>query len=263
MKQNIWIFCLLILTGQAIAQDESSFTVEIGGSYNKFEMSSLNQHYFEAFAIPQGHFEAPINDGYSGQANIIFKTHAPIDFGPYLKHNQGNSTGSPAFRETDNQGNITNVYTGESSLKVSSTIVGLNANLHISDLLEFKESESSIFRNTTLTVGAGVGWAYSSLLSSIQYPTPAPNAESQILTSSDFQGQTTLKLEYPFLNRKFFGAIGIHAGYQYLQTSTLKDNSGNDWVVFGEHPISLDFSGVFTGLHLRFGLQNSTGYTSD
>jgi hypothetical protein len=97
------------------------------------------------------------------------------------------------------------------------------------------------------------GWGYSRVVADLQRPDQPMFSSYAFFTSQAFQGATGIKYSYDITRNNLISSIGFRFGYQFFKTGNVKDRLENEWIIQGENPISLDFSGVYYGINFGIG----------
>jgi hypothetical protein len=253
--KNIILITLLLLYGTIKAQDNrQALSVEFAYGINSYAMSKLNEFYIDSFALkPQFNvLQEYIKSGQQFRLGINYKPVGLFDFGLYGSYQYGNSKSRPLFTETDEFGWPIKEHRGSFELRTEAISVGITTTWYVSHLLKFQERENTLNRfHFGIELNGGVGFAKA--FYDIRFETLPVSKDYDFFNSRDFQGQLGLKAEYDFTKSPVFTTLGISFGFQYFKTKTVKDRVGEDWVVLGQYPINLDFSGFYFGTYLKLG----------
>ncbi|NBV09763.1 MAG: hypothetical protein EBS09_11770 [Flavobacteriia bacterium] len=244
---------LLLFPLIGLAQHQGKFSFEFGGGKNTFSMARLNQYYVNSFAIKNKMLEEGISSGDHFFIGLKYRPNTLFDFGLYGNYQFGKTSGKPEFIITDDFGQAIGTRELDFILKTEAIGFGISSCWYISHFLKFHEKESKFLNRFHMGVELNAGIGFSKAIVDLRDPELAYASSYEYFTSSDFQGQVSLKFEYDYLKSPIISSIGIKGGYQYFKTKTLKSRQGNDWIVLGEYPINLDFSGFFGTLFMSIG----------
>lgn len=252
MKKSVILLTALLFAGIGFAQ---KFNFEIGFGQNNFKMESINRYYMDSFAF-QPHINLlheHIRTGKQIHFNAAFNPSGLFDVGIYGTYQYGGSKGFPVVTENNYWGFPIVYHRGCLELNTSAFSFGISNTWYISHLLKFQEKESNLNR-LHFGVELMAGYGFSKVDFDLYYPTfDEFEPVSSSHTANAFQGQFGLKLEYDFIKNPLLTALGIRGGYQYFRTANVKNKLNQEWVVLGEHPINLDFSGFYFGVYLKLG----------
>lgn len=257
MKKMLFITTLLLLSLAAVSQVplNNRLSFEFGYAQNSFEMTDLNRFYIDSIASKTNPkiFENHIKSGESFRFALQFRPAGLIDFGLYGMYQYGKSTWNPEFAETDLSGMVTDRYVVNHTLRTEALSVGLSTNVFISHLLKFEENSSAFISGSQVSIELQAGTCFSKVIADFQNSHRPMFSSYNFFTSQDFQGAAGFKYSYALTRNNFITSIGFRIGYQYLKTETVKDRLGDDWIVQGDYPINLDFSGLYYGLFVSVG----------
>lgn len=228
-------------------------SVEFSYGMNSYSMDQLNEHYIDGFAAQDDLklLDDRIESGQHFRLGINYQPSALFDLGCYGSYQYGNAKSRPVISETDEMGGIMNEHEGNAELRTEALGVGVNATFYLSSLLKLQEKENGLNRlHFGLELNGGIGFSRASI--DIYYQTFPYGLDYLFSTSQDFQGMLALKAEYDLTRSPIFTSLGLRIGYQYFETNTLKNRLGNEWIVDGEHPIDLNFSGLHVGGYIKF-----------
>ena len=251
----LFLVMVLIANFSLFAQNNTPLlSVEFAYGMNSYSMDQLNEHYIDGFAGRDdiNLLDDRIESGQHFRLGINYQPSALFDLGCYGSYQFGNSTSQPLFTETDELGSPIQSYEGRFELRTEAIGVGASATLYLSHLLQVQEKTNSLKHlRFGLEVNGGIGFSRGS--SDLNFESLSFQQDHYYFSSSDFQGMLALKAEYELTRSPLFTSLGLRFGYQYFQTNNLQDRLGNEWVVDGEHPIDLNFSGLHFGAYLKFG----------
>lgn len=249
------IVTLAILTAVSNFSLSQKFTAEFGFGHNQYAMESVNRYYMDSFAFqPQYNLlHEHIRTGKQVHVNMAYRPSGLFDVGLYASFQQGGTKGFPVHREIDLWDNSITYHRGCLELKTQALSFGLLNTWYISHLLKFQEKETTLNRvHLGVELMGGLGLANASIDAS--YPTiETHEPERFMFTAKSFQCQFGLKIEYDFIKNPIITSLGIRGGYQYFRTANVKNRSDEEWIVLGNYPINLDFSGLYFGVYLKLG----------
>ncbi len=231
------------------------FNVELGFNRNQYKMEAINSYYIDAFAS-QAHInilQEHINSGNQALINISYRPSGLLDFGLYASYQSGGAKGYPVTIIYDNIGSQISCHKGCLELDTRAFSFGLSNTWYISHLLKFQEKQTTLNR-VHLGIELMGGYGFSDVQFEMYYPTYTEIPIMSLKHSANaFQGQLGFKLEYDFVLNPIITSLGIRGGYQYFRTGNVKNKLDQEWVVLGEYPINLDFSGFYFGVFLKLG----------
>jgi len=244
---------LLLFPFIGLAQNQDKLSFEIGGGKNIFAMASLNQYYVDSFALKNQMLDKGISSGNQFFIELKYRPNSLFDIGLYGNYQFGKTTGKPEQIITDDFGNQIGTRELDFILKTESIGFGISSCWYISHFLKFHEKESAFLNCFHMGVELNAGIGFSKAIIDLRDPEYTYASTYDYFTSRDFQGQVNLKFEYDYIKSPVISSIGIKGGYQYFKTKTLNDRQDNEWIVLGEYPINLDFSGFFGSIYLTIG----------
>ncbi len=239
----------------SMAQDRHKLTFEVGYNFHLYSMKKFNESYINSPSIKNNYKLDEINTGKGFNAGIKFKPIGLFDIGISGNYQVGKTSSNPELIETDEFGNPIQTHIGEFKFTAESIGIGISNSWYISHFFRFHE-KSNFLNRSHIALEIYGGFGFSKITSDLRYPTfpPLYGTGYKFYTSNqDFQGQIALRLEYNYVKSPVIGSIGIKGGYQYFKTKTVKDRLGKEWIVTGNHPINLDFSGFFGTVFLTVG----------
>ncbi len=244
---------LMLFPLVCFAQNQNKLSFELGIGNNNFSMKDLNQFYVDSIAVKNEMLDKGISAGNQFFMGIKYRPNSLFDIGFYGNYQTGKTAGRPKQILTDNFGNQIGTKEIDFILKTEAIGLGISNCWYISHFLKFQEKENKILNrfHIGLELNAGIGFSRASL--DFRDPELIGGSTYNYFMSRDFQGQANLKFEYDYLKSPVISSIGLKFGYQYFNTQTLKDRNGENWVVQGNTPINLNFSGVFGMVYLSVG----------
>jgi len=249
MKNVITLLVLLIFSSENFAQKIGKLSLEFGYGVQQVDMSRLNQYYLDSLAKPQGLFKENIKTANQFFIGVRYQPYTLLDLGVYGNFLQKELIGNPIFYSTDDLGNATAVN-GKSSLMLLSASYGLTSNIHINHILKWQEKESNFLNRSRLLVELRIGNSISNANINVQYPA-LPIASTYVRYQTiNFESQAAVKFEYDYLKRSLINSVGLKFGYNYLNTTTLRNQFDKDWNVLNDKTINLNFSGWFASVYL-------------
>lgn len=235
------------------AQEQDKLSVEFSAGNQQFSMKHFNRYYIDSIGKKNRGFEEGIHSGAIFSIGFRYKPNRFFDVGISGNYQAGKTVGRPKFYDYPNGQQV--VYIGEFTYKSEALVVGISSALFLDGILHFQEKKSKLIQRTHLSLDVFAGIGFSKMNSEIRYPEDSPNQGQYVAYTSnqDFQGQLALKIEYDFLKKPLISSIGVKGGFQHFATKTLKNRLGKEWVVVGDHPINLDFSGFFGAIYVTIG----------
>ena len=252
--KSIIIFLITSFALNINAQEYPMISFELGYDLHIYDMNELNNFLSSGLLANQlDQSENTIQNGQNFQFNLAYQPIALFDIGVYGGYQYANQKSAPSFYQMNEYNLPIKECSGRYKLRTKAITVGLATTWYVSHLLKFQEKENMWNRlHFGVELNAGIG--FSKISSDLQPPRGvAEKKEYLSYSSQDFQGKIGLKVEYDITKSLFFTTIGIKGGYQYFTTKAVKDRLDNEWIVNGEHPISLDFSGLFLGAYIMIG----------
>lgn len=247
------VFSVNTVLSQTVSKDRLTF--EIGIDQNQFEMSSLNRFYVDSFALQANPklLDKGITSGHSFRGSLIYRPVELFDIGIYGLYQFGVTDYNPQFIETDEFGMVVARPVGQFSIRTEAVSFGLTSNFFISHLLGFGEKNKKFLSGSHISIELQGGWGYSRVVADLQRPDQPMFSSYAFFTSQDFQGAIGIKYSYDITRNNLISSIGFRCGYQFFKTGTVEDRLGDEWVIQGENPITLDFSGLYYGITVGIG----------
>lgn len=253
MKALFLFISALLIAVAANAQNQNKLSIEFIAGMNEFKMNDFNQYYIDSFALNYDLLEGGISSGQQYSLSLKYQPIGLFDIGIYGNYQFGQTNGGSQIILTDEFGVPTGSYKTDLSVRLQSIGAGISTTWYVSHILKLHEKESSFLQrfHFGLILNGGVGFSRSII--DLRDPMYPQFSAYNYYSSTDFQGQIGLMAEYDITKNPIITSIGIKGGYQLQMTNTLKDRQGNDWVVLGEYPVTLDFSGFFGAIYLKIG----------
>lgn len=257
MKEKLLIGIFWLTTMSIFAQTSSSgrLSFEFGFDQNQFKMHDLNQFYVDEFAsqVTPKLLEDGITAGQSLRLGLLYRPYDIFDVGLYSVFQSGMTSSNPQFTQLDEFGTIVANPIGLFSLRTEAIALGLSSNFFISHLLGFSEKNSRFLNGSNLSIELQGGWGYTRVVADLQRPDQPMFSSYNFFSSPAFQGAMGLKYSYDITRNDLISSIGFRFGYQFFKTGNVEDRLGNEWIIQGENPISLDFSGLYYGVIVGIG----------
>jgi hypothetical protein len=242
------------LVVSAQSQKIDRISIQVGYDLHFYEMNQINSALANGFLENQLDSEGfNINDGNSFKFNLAYHPTELFDIGIYGGYQFAKKNSTPSFYKMDEYNLPIKECEGRHELRTEAITFGIGNTWYIDNALDFQTKGSYLSRfHFGIELNAGIG--FSKIISDLQPPNGVIEPKEYLyFTSQDFHGQVGLKFEYDFTKQPIFSTLGIRGGYQYFVTKTVKDRLDNEWIVQGENPINLDFSGLYFGVYLKFG----------
>lgn len=227
---------------------------ELGYGINTYEMDDLNAYYINLFAASPAVniLNDEIKRGQHFRLGLNYKPLESLEVGLYGGYQYGRSKYGTVFQEFDAQNGHIAYHKGTYAFTTEALTAGASATWYFSGLMGLQRKTNALNKlHLGLELSAGAG--FSRAVADMRYPTYPIISVYDFRKSTDFQGQAGVKIEFDFVKSPFVTTLGVRVGYQYFRTGTLKDNTGQDWTVLGQHPINLDFSGAYFGAYVKLG----------
>ncbi len=252
-----FLIIIAFTTGFIWSQDRHeklSFELEYGIS--KYSMNKINRFYIDSVTSQSNPsiLKDKIRNGQKFSLSISYRPNRKVNFGLFTTYQYGEQYNRWTFEETDNAGYPIKNHFVDFNLKTQSLSCGIVSIVYLSEYItKIYQSKRTELQNLRFGLGfkGGVG-VYRSVTSSSSTTINSFNYYD-FFESIDFYGETFLDVGYYLTSNEIFSLLGIRLGYQFAQSSTLQDRNGNDWVVKGEYPINLNFSGLFISTYLNIG----------
>lgn len=252
MRTILYLFILVFSVSLQAQENRLSFEFSYG--LNSFKMGKVNEFYIDSFAKKEyiNLLKDNVKQGQHYQFNVNYRPIGLFDIGVYGSYQFGNSKHTYNWSETGNNGQLVNNHKITNTFQTEALSVGLATSWYISHLLKLQQKENALNRlHFGVELNGGVGF------SKVTLDTRAPSlpiiSTYEFFMSRAFQGQAGIKVEYDLTKKPFFTTLGFRLGYQFFQTRTVKDKHGQEWVVLGQYPINLDFSGIYGAMYLKLG----------
>lgn len=251
--KTITLIFLILLGANSFAQ-KNRLSFELSYGLNSFKMGNLNTFHIDSFAKKE-EVELLKNNIKRGQHYQFRVSYCPIglfDIEVYGSYQFGNSESTYDLIETDDFGFPVRIHPSNYNLKTEALGAGITTSWYISHLLKFHEKENTLNRlHLGIELNGGIG--FSKVVADIRVPSLPMASVYEFFESKDFQGQVGLKIEYDLTKNPLYTTLGIRFGYQFFRTKTVRDRYNNEWVVLEQHPINLDFSGIYGALYIKIG----------
>lgn len=253
MKQSLFYNLFFIITSTNICFSQviqnSELTTEFGVTRNTFAMTKFNQDIVDYYIHEIERLEEHVNEGYQLSFGLKFKTRNAFSFGFQFIRSHAN---------TDYMAKA-NFFQGSELIqidwytKMRTEAFQLNSTLNYNTLSLFKNS--GITKNGIVHFSFGpelsLGYGIAHFSSYTDVPWLDLNTRN-LFKANGLTFQTGFFTEF-CINKFLIYGVGLRAGYQFFQTSTLKLHSGDEIIGFGDSPPNLDFSGFYYGIYLKFG----------
>lgn len=257
MMGKILIGLFWLTTTSIFAQSSTSgrLSFEFGFNQNQFKMLDLNQFYVDEFAsqVNPKLLDEGITSGQSLRLGLQYRPVGIFDVGLYTLYQSGETSSNPQFTQRDEFGMIIARPIGQFSIRTEAISFGLISNIFISHFLNFSEKKRRFLNSSHVSIELQGGWGYSRIVADLQRPDQPIFSTYDFFSSQAFQGTTGLKYSYDITRNNLISSIGFRFGYQFFKTGTVEDRLGDEWVIQGENPISLDFSGLYYGVIVGLG----------
>lgn len=249
------MYSLFVYISNLAKAQNNKLSFEFSCGQHFFSMENYNRYYIDAAGIENWGFKDGMKKGIGFYTAIKYKPTKLFDIGLSGNYQSGKTIGSPEMKIFNIMGEVIETHYGDFQYKSETIGVGLVNSWYVDHILKFEEKRFRFINRCHLAIELYGGMGFSKMTSDLKYPTyPIAPGNFKIFTSDrDFQSQIALKLEFDYLKSPIIGSIGLKGGYQYFRTKTLKDRLGKEWIVTGNHPINLDFSGFFGAVFLTVG----------
>ncbi|MEY4042397.1 MAG: hypothetical protein RL233_1928, partial [Bacteroidota bacterium] len=230
-----------------ISKVDFSYTI----GYQHVRMNNFNRYYLDTFAKPHDLFTQNVHHTFSRNFQLGYHFSRYFGIGMMVKSDLYKMTHVTPAYITDNLGEITDSVELTLQLSFRRAAIGLFTEFNLGEYLNVK-SKQSYFENWQASVIGGASFDLYDIAFSSKSLISNP---SDLFYAPCIGGFTQLKLNYPIVKRKSTQVqLGIHIGYQFSKTKTLRVNSSGEWIVNNKYPINADFSGMNVGLGLTIKL---------
>ncbi|MEX1192401.1 MAG: hypothetical protein WEA99_10545 [Brumimicrobium sp.] len=255
MKIKILIICISICSTLFSQIETEELSFEFGYGLNNYAMENLNRYFIDSITSQSNPktLDKKIEKGERFSLSINYRPSKYFNVGLFSAYQYGSQSSTSNFQETDDFGNVIAEHERNYELKTQAISVGINSTLFLNTLLKWDKKERKLLQNLNLGIGFNGGVGFSKVTSDMRSSSLPMASYYDFYESMDFQGQTFIDIGYYFSKSNLFSSVGIKLGYQYFVTKTVKNRLGNEWIVKGEHPINLDFSGLFFGTYIMIG----------
>ena len=252
MRLKTILVCVLLCPALFSQIETEALSFEFGYGLNKYAMENLNQYFIDSITSQSNPkiLDKKIEKGQKFAVSINYRPSKYFNVGLFSAYQYGSQNSTSNFKETDNFGNVIAQHERNYELKAEAISVGINSTLFLNALLKWDKKENSFLQNFRLGIGLNGGVGFSKVTSDMRSTSLPLASYYEFYESMDFQGQTFLDLSYYFSKSNILSSIGVKLGYQYFVTRTVRDRLDNNWVIQGEYPINLDFSGLFFGTYI-------------
>lgn len=252
---KIILFSLFLFIGPSFlyCQDENLLSFELGYGINAYKMEDVNRYYIDSLAAkPENDLlRNYVEKGQYFRIGVNYKPVNWLEFGLNGNYLFSSLESSPWEEYFDSEIGQEVFSKGYYELKIVAVGFGIGSAFHFSEFLKSNENSKNRTR-LGLELNCGVSFAK---VSTTQVIKTFQNFQSigRYYARETFQGQLGLKAEYDFTITPIITSLGLRAGYQFLRTGVVRDAAEQEWKVNDEHPISLDFSGIYFGVYLKIG----------
>ncbi|MGM0479036.1 MAG: hypothetical protein ACQERC_07410 [Bacteroidota bacterium] len=255
MKLKTLIICIAICPAFLAQHQTEELSVEVGYGFNKYSMENLNRYFIDSVASQSNPkiLDKKIESGQSFSASLNYRPSRYFNVGLFASYQYGSQNSTSTFQETDNFGNFIAQHERNYELKAEAMTAGISSTLFLNALLKWEQKENKLLQNLRIGVGFNGGFGCSKVTSDMRSKSLPQASYYDFYESMDFQGQTFLDVSYYMTENNMFSSIGMKLGYQYFVTKTVRDRLNNEWIVQNEHPVNLDFSGLFIGAYIMIG----------
>lgn len=255
MKINFLIICISICPALFSQFETEKLSFEFGYGLNKYSMKNLNRYFIDSVTSQSNPktLDKKIEKGQMFGLSINYRPSKYFNVGLFSLYQYGSQSLTPKFIETDDFGKVIAQHERNYQLKTQAISFGVSSTFFLNTLLKLDQKKSKLLQNLKLGIGLNGGVAYSKVISDMRSKSLPSASYYEFFESMDFQGQAFVDIGYYFSNSNFFSSIGIKLGYQYFVTKTVRDRLDNEWIIFNEYPINLDFSGLFIGTYIMIG----------
>jgi Outer membrane protein beta-barrel domain len=221
----------------------NKFELGFGAGWASYSLGDINDHYIDQFARPASILRNNIDDGLNatGELGYFLTPRLSLHLGYiYLK---GSTDAESRLILTDEYGNPFGEWKTKLSLGTSISAPALRFRYL------FLDKDWDIF------ISGGGAWCFGkAVIKSEIYmnANAAPSVIKYELTRSGLGYFGTFGLRFRITDQV---ALNAEAGYRRFKTGTLRDSSGEEWIVDfnGPNKISLDMSGPYFLSTLSFG----------
>lgn len=260
MKNLSFLFILLILGFNSFCQQPKELNVEISYGGLNTKQESLNDYFQDSGEFfyklyEESKVNRQINNVAQYTIGVNYQITNALGFGINVDHSFASLKipTSLTFEPYPGIPDSNSTYYGLSLLRISSIGISVSSQIFFNKHLNFVESRLKIIRSLELYTRLSGGISFSRYekrssfnmadFSQVEYESKA------------FQGRAEIGIGYRF-GKSIFSAIGMKVGYQYLKTNNVRNYSDNRLLYNTlEQPkyVSLDFSGIYYGVYLKFG----------
>ncbi len=260
MKDLSFLFILLILGFDSFSQKPRELSLEISYGGLNSQLESLNDYFQDSGAFyyklyEESNVNRQINNVTQYSIGVNYQITNALGFGINIDHIFASLKipTSLTFEPYPGIPDSNSTYYGLSLLRISSIGISGASQIFFNKHLNFGESRLKIIRSlelyTRLSCGVSINRYekrssfHMADFSQIEYKSKA------------FQGRAEIGIGYRF-GKSIFSVIGMKVGYQYLKTGNVR-NYSNSKLSYGNvsEPkfVSLDLSGLYYGIYLKFG----------
>lgn len=255
MKLTTLIICISLCPALFSQIETEELSFEFGYGLNNYAMEKLNQYFIDSVTSQSNPkiLDKKIEKGQKFGVSINYRPSKYFNVGLFSAYQYGSQNSTSNFKETDNFGSVIAQHERNYELKAEAISFSINSTLFLNALLKWDKKENSFLKNLRLGIGLNSGVGFSKVSSDMRSKSLPSASYYEFYESMDVQGQTFIDIGYYFSKSSLFSSVGFKLGYQYFVTKTVQDRLGNEWVVQNEHPVNLDFSGLFIGTYLMIG----------
>lgn len=242
------------------AKTQESFpclSFEFGYSKQHLAMDSLNKYYVSYFTDSLKRLEHKITTGQKFEATFNFRVNSFFQTGVKFGYQFGKTENTTPMEMSGFNPN-TDIIELYWNITTSATSVQISNTLYISQFLK-KRFETKLLNRFEfgLEYNIGIAWSkFSSYYHFLNITDPQfdwMNHNLYEMRNRSLNSSLGFKLEYTFLRKNIFSSVGFFSGYQFFRTGAIKRNSGEEMIFSGNTPMTLDFSGWYYGIYLKFG----------
>lgn len=259
MKNLFYSCCFFSLNFFVFSQNPKELSVEFSYGNVNAEIQSLNDYFqseqFEGQPWEISSEERKIKEVQNVSFGLNYQISDAISFGVQLNHSYSSLLLplSITFEPEPNFPEYNYTITGVHFFRVSTIGFLGGPQIQINKFLRFIDSNSMFLENMEICAKFLGGVSANSFEE--RYNFEMYEGLGSQFKSMAFQGRAEIGIGYRF-GKSIFSVIGMKVGYQYLKTGNVRNYSDNR-LRFNtiEQPkyVSLDFSGIYYGVYLKFG----------
>ena len=257
------VYFLLLMPNMFFAQDKGALSFEFDYNSHDYALNELNEYLIDPNYFGSVFYSStPTDQIDKGQSFNFSTSYQPLkfaEFGVYGSYQFAKVNRKPRYLEdldpVWNPGENVITHEGDYTMQVSSYGIGIITTFFINQILNFEQKNSEFVKRTLIGVELRGGAGFATVNETTGFASVPFEFGVSRFKSNGFSGRVALKVGYNFLKKPIISSVGFKIGYQFYETSALKNSIDQDFPIFNEttSSVSLDLSGLFVGAFIKLG----------